>query len=77
MLEGIPLDVGVDVGQAAAEVGAQHREQRLHLKNVNLEKNKLRNNFKIKQSKTSKIRLQKQISDVNSEKYRLQIQYLF
>jgi hypothetical protein len=59
VLEGIPLDVGVDVGQAAAEVSAQHREQRLHLKNVNLEKNKLRNNFKIKQSKTSKIRLQK------------------
>jgi hypothetical protein len=39
VLEGIPLDVGVDVGQAAAEVGAQHREQRLYLENVNLEKN--------------------------------------
>ena len=38
MLERVPLDVGVDVGQAAAEVGAQHREQRLHLKDVNLEK---------------------------------------
>ena len=29
VLEGVPLDVGVDVGQAAAEVSAQHRVQRL------------------------------------------------
>jgi hypothetical protein len=36
VLERIPLDVGVDVGQAAAEVGAQHREQRLHPKNIHL-----------------------------------------
>ena len=36
VLEGVPLDVGVDVGQAAAEVGAQHRVQRLQAEAINL-----------------------------------------
>jgi hypothetical protein len=34
--ERVALNVGVNVGQAAAEVRAQHREQWLYAQNVNL-----------------------------------------